>query len=154
MHYARPKTINLSVHALLTSLEIQNLYAEGYHRRAIQIITALMDLVATEIFAIHLVEGSAFLGVMMNKRSILSLPSYCSLNINNCYVFVSSDNICLSNEKCIRGICRVVCNSDEACNEGHICENRICKQGCRDDNACDEDQACLNGQCKGETRLR
>lgn len=65
--------------------------------------------------------------------------------------FISSDNICLSNEKCIRGICRVVCNSDDACNEGHICENRICKQGCRDDNACDEDQACLNGQCKGET---
>lgn len=64
-------------------------------------------------------------------------------------VFHFSDNVCLSNEKCIRGICRIVCNSDNMCSDGYICENRICKQGCRDDTACNIDQACLKGQCKG-----
>lgn len=64
-------------------------------------------------------------------------------------LLIFSDNVCLSNEKCIRGICRVVCNSNEACSEGYICDGRICKQGCRDDNECDINQACLNGQCKG-----
>lgn len=68
-------------------------------------------------------------------------------------LYFFSDNVCLSNEKCIRGICRVVCNSDDACNDGHICENRICKQGCRDDTACDANQACLRGQCKGINRF-
>lgn len=103
------------------------------------------------IHAILLVEGTYLLLSLSSDECIIHLNL--ATFMYNLHLFFS-DNICLSNEKCIRGICRVVCNSDEACNEGHICENRICKQGCRDDNACDENQACLNGQCKGKKHLR
>ena len=65
-------------------------------------------------------------------------------------IIVYRDNNCLSDERCLDGICKTVCNSDMKCRGGEICENRLCELGCRSDIVCPKNQACINKQCRGK----
>lgn len=63
---------------------------------------------------------------------------------------VFSDFSCLSDERCVGGVCKRVCNSDSKCGINQICEKRLCIAGCRSDNVCPDKQACIDKQCRGE----
>lgn len=61
--------------------------------------------------------------------------------------FIYSDANCLSDEQCVKGICRAICNNDGVCGQGQICENRLCQIGCRTDTVCSTNEACINKVC-------
>lgn len=64
-----------------------------------------------------------------------------------------SDSNCLSDERCIRGICKSVCNADSKCGAKQICENRLCEIGCRSDTVCPDNEACINKKCQSKSLI-
>lgn len=86
------------------------------------------------------------------KQRVESIFFYLLLlsNVLKLFKFCFSDQNCLSDERCIRGVCRTICNNDGSCGQGQICENRVCQVGCRSDTVCPGEQACINKQCTGK----
>lgn len=68
---------------------------------------------------------------------------------NSCRTTCSSDQGCLSNERCdtANGVCKNLCRKDDDCERGDICDNLVCTKGCRSNSGCDSDEACVNSKC-------
>lgn len=66
-----------------------------------------------------------------------------------CQTVCSSDQGCLSNERCdlTNGICKPLCRRDDDCKNGEICEGLLCIIGCRGNSGCTSNRECLNNKC-------
>lgn len=84
------------------------------------------------------------------ERKFLTLVVSCQKT--NLFAFCRDGN-CLTDERCIQGVCKAICNSDAACNRNQICENRLCEIGCRSDDVCEQHQACINNKCQSKCPL-
>lgn len=71
---------------------------------------------------------------------------------NACSAVCSTDNGCLSNERCdvTTGVCRPLCRRDDDCRNGEICDNLMCAVGCRSETGCPADKGCINNKCIGK----
>ena len=55
---------------------------------------------------------------------------------------VSSNQDCLPNEVCKKGICKRICSSNEQCGDNQVCIDRMCIKGCLTSQQCPGSEVC------------